>query len=86
MEDNKNIKNIPAEKFQFADKRDFNFDTKFDTKPESYFQGAFRRFCKNKGAVAGGIVILALILFAIIGPFCTSYSVLIFLCTPFSTR
>lgn len=75
MEDNKNIKNIPAEKFQFADKRDFNFDTKFDTKPESYFQGAFRRFCKNKGAVAGGIVILALILFAIIGPFCTSYSV-----------
>ena len=66
--------NIPAEKFQFAKKTDFSHDSKFDTKPVSYFQGAFRRFCKNKGAVVGGIVIVCLILFAIIGPFCTPYT------------
>ena len=39
--------NIPAEKFQFAKKLDLNHDKKFDTKPVSYFQGAFRRFCIN---------------------------------------
>ncbi len=75
MENIKNIADIPAEKFEFAQRTDLSHDTKFDTKPESYFQGAFRRFCKNKGAVVGGIVILILLLFAIIGPFCTQYSV-----------
>ena len=48
--------NIPAEKFQFAKKVDLSHDKKFDTKPVSYFQGAFRRFSKNKGAVVGGII------------------------------
>ena len=43
--------NIPQEKFQFAKRSDLYHDKKFDTKPVSYFQGAFRRFCKNKGAV-----------------------------------
>lgn len=75
MADMKYTQNIPAEKFEFADTSNFKFDTKFDTKPESYWQGAFRRFCKNKGAVVGGIVIIVLVLFAIIGPFCTSYTV-----------
>ena len=66
--------NIPAEKFTFATKNDLGHDKKFDTKPVSYFQGAFRRFRKNKGAVVGGIVIVFLILFAIIGPMCTAYT------------
>lgn len=66
--------NIPKEKFRFVKKEDFQRDGKFTTKPVSYFQGAFRRFCKNKGAVFGGIVIAALILFAIIAPFCTPYT------------
>ena len=65
--------NIPAEKFQFA-KRSLSHDSKLSTKPVGYFQDAFRRFCKNKGAVVGGIVIALLILFAIIAPFCTPYS------------
>ena len=68
-----NFNNIPAEKFRFAAKSDFAHDKKFDTKPVSYFQGAFRRFAKNKGAVVGGIVITFLILFAIIAPFFTPY-------------
>ena len=51
-----NINNIPKDKFVFAKRDDLYRDNKFDTKPVSYFQGAFRRFCKNKGAVVGGIV------------------------------
>ena len=65
---------IPAEKFQFSKKTDLAHDKKFETKPVSYFEGAFRRFCKNKGAVVGGIVILFLVLFAIIAPFFTPYT------------
>ena len=66
--------NIPAEKFSFTTKNDLHHDSKFDTKPVSYFQGAFRRFAKNKGAVVGGIVIAFLVLFAIFGPFFTPYN------------
>lgn len=68
-----NYENIPAEKFQFAKKMDLSHDKKLDTKPDSYFRGAFRRFSKNKGAVVGGIVVLCLLLFAIIAPFFTPY-------------
>ncbi|MBQ4553029.1 MAG: ABC transporter permease, partial [Clostridia bacterium] len=48
-------------------------DSKFETKPVSYFQGAFKRFSKNKGAVVGGVVITVLVLFAIIAPFFTPF-------------
>lgn len=68
-----NINEIPQEKFKFATKTDLYHDSKFETKPVSYFQGAFRRFSKNKGAVVGGIVIAVLILFAIIAPFFTPF-------------
>ena len=69
-----NINNIPKEKLVFAKRDDLYHDNKFDTKPVSYFQGAFRRFCKNKGAVVGGIVVSLLILFAIIAPFFTPFT------------
>ncbi len=67
------MNNIPAEKFQFAKRSDLLHDSKFETKPVSYFQGAFRRFCKNKGAVVGGAVIAVLVLFAIFAPFFTPF-------------
>ena len=70
---NYNINEIPAEKFQFASKNDLYHDSKFETKPVSYFQGAFKRFSKNKGAVVGGIVIAVLVLFAILAPFFTPF-------------
>ena len=69
-----NIMNIPKEKFQFAKRNDIYHDSKLETKPVSYFQGAFRRFSKNKGAVVGGIVIAILVLFAIIAPFFTPFT------------
>jgi oligopeptide transport system permease protein len=68
-----NTKNIPVEKFQFAKRNDLLHDSKFETKPVSYFQGAFQRFSKNKGAVVGGIVIAILVLFAIFAPFFTPF-------------
>ncbi len=68
-----NFENIPAEKFRFATKTDLAHDKKLDTKPVSYFQGALRRFSRNKGAVVGGIVVLCLVLFAIIAPFFTPF-------------
>ena len=71
--ENYNLQDIPAEKFQFAQKSDLLHDSKFETKPVTYFQGAFRRFSKNKGAVVGGIVISILVLFAIIAPFFTPF-------------
>ena len=74
MTENYNINNIPAEKFQFAKRTDLYHDSKFETKPVSYFQGAFRRFSKNKGAVVGGIVIAILVLFAIIAPLFTPFN------------
>ena len=66
--------NLPIEKFQFATKSDFGHDSKFSTKPVTYFQGAFKRFCKNKGAVVAAVVIAILLLFTIIAPFCTPYT------------
>ncbi len=68
-----NTKNIPIEKFQFASRNDLYHDSKFETKPVSYFQGAFQRFRKNKGALVGGVVIAVLVLFAIIAPFFTPF-------------
>jgi len=68
-----NTKNIPIEKFQFATRNDLYHDSKFETKPVSYFQGAFKRFSKNKGAVVGGVVIAVLVLFAILAPFFTPF-------------
>lgn len=74
MAKNTEIQNIPLDKFRFAKGRDLDHDSKFDTKPVSYFQGAFRRFAKNKGAVVGGIVIAFLVLFALIAPFFTPFT------------
>lgn len=70
-----NIKSIPKEKFAFVGKRDMSHDKKLATKPVGYFHDAFKRFCKNKGAIFGAIVIIFLILFAIIAPFCTQFTV-----------
>ena len=72
--ENININNIPTEKFRFANRGDIHHDSKFSTKPVSYFQGAFKRFCKNKGAVVAAVVISCLVLFAIIAPIFTPFT------------
>lgn len=69
------INSISKEKLQFSNKGNFSHDKKLDTKAVGYFRDAFNRFCKNKGAVVGAIVIIIVILCAIFAPFCTPYSV-----------
>ncbi len=69
------LKEIPKEKFEFADGKDISHDQKLVTKPRSYMRDAFSRFCKNKGSVVGAIIIICLVLFAFITPFCTQYTV-----------
>ena len=71
----KTYDNIPKEKFQFVKKRDISHDESFATKPRSYMRDAFSRFCKNKGSIAGAIVIILLVLYALIAPLCTPYNV-----------
>lgn len=75
MENTSHIENIPKEKFGFVSPADFVHDKKLATKPHSYMYDAFRRFAKNKGAIVGAVVILCLVLFAIIAPFLTQYTV-----------
>ena len=67
------INNLPADKFKLANRSDTSHDKKLETKPLTYFQDAFRRFCKNKGAVVGGVVISILVLFALLAPLFTPF-------------
>ena len=71
--DIKNINNIPLEKLRLANRDEKLHDKKLETKPLTYMQDAFRRFCKNKGAVVGGIVISFLVLFALLAPLFTPF-------------
>ncbi len=61
---------IPKEKFAFAQQSVSLHDQKFDTKPVGYMRDAFNRFKKNKASLVAAIIIIFLVLYAIIGPFC----------------
>ena len=61
---NENFKNIPAEKFVFAQKGKRIHDTQLETKPIGYFKDAWLRFCKNKSAVVAFALIVFLLVFA----------------------
>ena len=41
---------------------------------QSYWQDVFRRFCANKGALIGLVLIVLILLFAIIGPMVSGYT------------
>ncbi len=67
--------NIPKEKFNFVQKNDLMHDKKLATKPRGYMADAFSRFCKNKGAIVGAVIIIILVLAAVIVPMCTPFTV-----------
>jgi oligopeptide transport system permease protein len=73
--DNLNPKyaSIPAEMFEPVNRDRVLSDQKIQTKPIGFLRDAFRRFVKNKGSVVAAVVIIFLLLFAIIAPFCTPY-------------
>ena len=66
---------ISSEKFVFRSTGENIHDTKLETKPVTYFRDALHRFAKNKASIVASVIIAILVLFAIIGPFCTPYTV-----------
>ena len=75
MTDNKNIPNIPAEKFRFVQRDKTLHDVKFNTKPRGFLSDALYRFKKNKGSVVAAVIIAIMVLFAIIAPMVSPYTV-----------
>lgn len=73
MENQFDMNEIPAEKFEFAQLDEKIHDQKFETKPIGYFMDAWLRFRKNKGSIAGALIIIAIVLYAIIVPFVSHY-------------
>ena len=69
------IEPIPAEKFTFAQMDKKIYDKRLETKPIGYFMDAWLRFKKNKSALVAFWLILFLVLFAIIVPFISSFTV-----------
>ena len=66
---------ISKEKFVFRSDADNIHDTKLETKPISYFRDALNRFCRNKASIVATFIIGILVLFAIIGPIASPYTV-----------
>ena len=66
---------IPKEKFAFVQKEERIHDEKLKTKSISYFGDAWIRFRTNKSAVIAFSLIMLLLLFAIIVPFVSNYTV-----------
>lgn len=73
--ENKNYNEIPKEMFEFATVGDLKHDQKLDTKPVGYFKDAFNRFRRNKASVFAAIIIGLLVLYAIIAPLVSQYTV-----------
>ncbi len=69
------IPNIPQEKFALVNENRPLHDKELATKPIGYFHDAFNRFARNKGAIVAAIVIGILVLYAIIAPMVSQYSV-----------
>ena len=75
MKMTQNIPHIPAEKFEFVNTGTHIHDEKFKTKSRGYFADAFIRFKKNKSSVIAAFIIAILIIFAIVAPIISPYTV-----------
>lgn len=72
---NQNIPAIPAEKFAFVQKEERIHDERLQTKAIGYFGDAWIRFRHNKSAVVAFCLIVILLLFALIVPIFSNYTV-----------
>ena len=75
MEYNNNIPNLPKEKFVLVNENKKLHDKELVTKPVGFFKDAMYRFARNKGSIVAAIVIGVLVLFAIIAPIISPYTV-----------
>ncbi len=66
---------LKKEDFCFARREDALHDTKLKTKPVGYFRDAWRRFKKNKASLVALGIIVFLVLFALVAPLISHYSV-----------
>ena len=74
MED-KELLSVDKSKLTFVQQDATIFDQKFETKKIGYLQDALIRFGKNKGSVVAFVILCIMILFSIIVPFISRYSV-----------
>ena len=66
---------ISSEKFVFHVTDGNIHDKKLETKPVTYFRDALNRFAKNKASILAFAIIVLLVLFAVIVPIFTPYTV-----------
>ena len=66
---------ISSEKFTFRATDSSLHDTKLETKPVTYFRDAINRFARNKGSILAFGIIIILVLFAVITPILSPYTV-----------
>lgn len=66
---------IPAEKFTFVQENEKLHDKELQTKARSFFADAMIRFGKNKSSVIAAWILLFLVLYAILVPVLSPYSV-----------
>ena len=66
---------ISSEKFVFRSTGENLHDNKLETKPVTYFRDALNRFARNKASIVATLIIAVLVLFAIIGPIVTPFTV-----------
>ncbi len=69
------IKSVPKEKLKLAEKKDQQYDAKFETKAITYLQDAWIRFRKNKSSVIATYLILILVLYGLLIPFVSRYDI-----------
>ena len=70
-----NYQRISQDKFRFVQQNEKLHDKALKTKPIGYFKDAWIRFKKNKASVAAAIILALIILYAIIVPFISIYSI-----------
>ena len=75
MHHHMDYEHIPAEKFQFIQLDTNIHDKKLETKSRGYFADAFLRFKKNKSSLVAAVIILFLLLFALVSPIISPYTI-----------
>ena len=71
---NNNFEHIPQEQFRFVQMDERLHDKKLETKSRSFLQDAMLRFSKNKSSVIAAWILLFLVLFSLISPLVSPYT------------
>ena len=72
---NNKFEHIPQEQFRFVQMEGNLHDKRLETKARSFFQDAMIRFSKNKSSVVAAWILLFLVLFALLSPIVSPYSI-----------